>query len=138
MQNLRNRVLVTAAVMTISVMTAPNMCFARIGETMDECQQRYGAVMSVVSGDRQDYPQFCYRMGEVNIRIRFYNGKSAQEIFNVDGRRLTDGERDLIRNGNTSSDAVWSAHSISENEDMIVITTREFEKIFNNQHGSNF
>lgn len=54
--------------------------FARLGETLDECQARYG-VMIGTDMSRSDYPAYVFRKDGIEIRVRLYNGKSAQEIF---------------------------------------------------------
>src|SRR5437016_4433859 len=54
--------------------------FGRIGETLDECQARYGAMIGT-DMSRSDYPAYAFRKDGVEIRVRLYNAKSAQEIF---------------------------------------------------------
>jgi hypothetical protein len=54
--------------------------FARLGETLNECQTRYG-VMIGTDMSRPDYPAYVFRKDGVEIRVRLYDGKSAQEIF---------------------------------------------------------
>lgn len=62
----------------------PNVCCARIGETLDECTARYGPVTKMENATGKffsDYPQHCFTFNHILIRIRFLNGRSAQEEF---------------------------------------------------------
>ena|SRR6266436_8578765 len=63
--------------------------FARIGETLDECQTRYGVMIGTDMMARSDYPAYVFRKDGVEIRVRLYNGKSAQEIFFGIGKEMT-------------------------------------------------
>src|SRR5438270_4135276 len=99
------------------LLAAPMMisfpCQARIGETLEECQARYGILLRLEVGDQSfhpEYPQYCFKLGEVNIRVRLYNGKSAQELFYCDGRVLTKQQREEIRDsnaGNLGTEVTW-------------------------------
>jgi hypothetical protein len=53
---------------------------ARIGETLPECKARYGNVIRVELS-RPDYPQYCFRKGDIEIRVRLLNGRSGAEVF---------------------------------------------------------
>lgn len=113
---------------------------ARIGETFEECQARYGLLQKVESKFRPEYPQMCFKMGDVEIRVRFYKGVSAQENFTIDGRMLTTFQMDEIRRTNNSGpDVVWTHHFFSElNSDVLTVTTREFAKVFEKDAGTGF
>jgi hypothetical protein len=53
---------------------------ARIGETFGECQARYG-VMIGTDVTNPVYAACVFRKDGIEIRVRFYNGTSAQELF---------------------------------------------------------
>lgn len=62
------------------------VCLARIGETLDECTARYGPMQKIdnaVGKFYSDYPEHCFTFQNILIRIRFLNGKSAQEDSTV-------------------------------------------------------
>ena len=73
--------------------------FARIGETLEECQARYGTMIGT-DMTRSDYPAYVFRKEDVEIRVRLYNGKSAQEIFFGIGKELTFVQIQQIRAAN--------------------------------------
>ena len=62
----------------------PSIGMARIGETLDECIARYGQVEKLENATGKfysEYPQYCFGFQSVLIRVRFLNGRSAQEEF---------------------------------------------------------
>jgi hypothetical protein len=67
----------------LSLLYSPS-CFARLGDTLAECKARYGAVVRV-DRNREDYPQYCFLKGNVEIRVRLLNDKSGSEVFFVRG-----------------------------------------------------
>jgi len=50
-------------------------CFARLGETLDECKMRYG------QSDQLAPDQFKFSRGQIIIIVRIRNGRSIQEDF---------------------------------------------------------
>jgi hypothetical protein len=132
-----NRLLL-AGIFCASVTTS---ALARIGETLDECQLRYGVMVRVESKFRPDYPQYVYRKGDIEIRVRLYNAKSAQEIFSASNRELTYNERDEILRANRDSktEIVWDHKFFPDlHSDVLIITTKEFHRIFKESGESGF
>ncbi len=124
-------------------MTIPLPVSARIGETLDQCQLRYGVMTHVVVGERQDFPQYCFQKGEVEIRVRLYNGFSAQEMFLPVHGRLTAGQIEEIETGNnreaTGKEVIQEVHKNHQtHSNSVVITTTEFHKVFGEDRGSGF
>ena len=116
---------------------------ARIGETLDQCQQRYGVMMRVEIGKRQDYPQYVFQKGDVEIRVRLYNGVSAQESFRALKGSLTTGQIAEIEASNsreaTGKEVVEDLHQHHDTHfESLVITTTEFHKVIAEPHGSGF
>ncbi len=132
------------AFLTIGI---PHLSSARIGETLDECQLRYGVMVRVEIGDgkfQPEYPQYCYKLGDVNIRVRLYNGRSSQEVFYVDDKLLTRQQQDEIRDSNstreTGVEVTWDHRYLDRDykTDMVSVATLEFDKVFRKQSGSGF
>jgi hypothetical protein len=121
-------------VLLCAALLIPHLCSARIGETLDECQLRYGVMLRVESKFRPDYPQYVFKKGDIEIRVRLYNGLSAQEIFGAANRELTFNERREIERANEEVKGIEtvSAHKyFSElHNDILAITTKEFHKVF--------
>ncbi len=82
--------------------------FARIGETFGECQTRYG-VMIGTDVTNPVYPACVFRKDGIEIRVRFYNATSAQEIFFGIESELTRPQTQEIEAGNLP--AGGKAHS---------------------------
>jgi hypothetical protein len=116
---------------------------ARIGETLDQCQLRYGVMVRVETGKRQDYPQYCFRKGTVEIRVRLYNGFSAQETFVPLQGKLSAGQIDEILESNskaaTSKEVIQEVRKDRErHSNHVVVTTAEFQKVFQENRGTGF
>ncbi|MEN3369964.1 MAG: hypothetical protein V7609_2107 [Verrucomicrobiota bacterium] len=125
------------------VMMVSSPAAARIGETFEECQQRYGILMRVDSQFHPDYPQYCFKLGEIEILVRFYNGRSAEEIFtrsDADGDLTAAQTDEIVRSNRESSkeEIRWDLKKASRYSDMLVITTLEFYKIFRKDQGTGF
>lgn len=106
---------------------------ARIGETLDQCQLRYGVMVRCESKYRPDYPQYVFQKDGVEIRVRLYNGLSAQEIFsNVDESKLSSEQERIIREANNAGSENIRAQ-IDYRIGVLVLTTVEFEKVFHNE-----
>jgi len=56
----------------------------RLGETREQCDARYGNLVSVEKEFRPDFPQYCYAKNDVEIRVRFWQGKVGQIIIGSD------------------------------------------------------
>jgi hypothetical protein len=84
--------------------------FARIGETLEECQARYG-VMIGTDMTRSDYPAYVFRKEGIEVRVRLYNGKSAQEIFFGIGTEMKPAQIQQIESVNLS---IPDAHARAE------------------------
>jgi hypothetical protein len=130
--------------LALSLGTAiPSTVSARIGETLDQCQVRYGVMVRVESRVRPDYPQYCFQKGNVEIRVRLYNGFSAQETFLPLRDKLTAGQIEEIQQSNSQAatgkeviQEVRKDHNTHSNH--VVITTTEFHKVFGQDRGSGF
>jgi hypothetical protein len=125
-------------------------CSARLGETFDECQTRYGLLVKVDSGSRSDYPQFCFQKDGIEIRVRFLNSHSAQEVFTGLAGKMSDTSVADLLNANaqgstwsaidvghaktyTRQDAKATAHYIRSKDprrDTLTLETAEFTQIF--------
>lgn len=84
--------------------------FARIGETLDECQSRYGVMIST-DMTRPDYPAYVFRKDGIEVRVRLLNGKSAQEIFFGIGTEMKHLQIQQIETANLS---IPDAHARAE------------------------
>jgi hypothetical protein len=106
--------------------------FARIGETLEECQTRYG-VMQSVNMRRSDYPMYIFRKGDIMIGVRLYNGKSAQEVFIGDGKQITTNQISEITRANYDPKVevhIETKYSDDLKSNALFIITKEFEKVF--------
>ena len=136
------KIFVLAGAAGILLALAPPVS-ARIGETLDQCQLRYGVMLRVEAGKRQDYPQYVFRNGNVEIRVRLYNGFSAQETFRPLQGNLTAGQIEEIETAN-SHEATGKVviQDLRKNHDRtseyLIVTTAEFDKIFGHDRGSGF
>jgi hypothetical protein len=116
---------------------------ARIGETFEECQQRYGILQRVDVQYHPEFPQNIFRHGDVEIRVRFHNGRSAQEIYSgADGKKLQRAQIDEILAANRESKVrtKWDIdYARSErSSDILIITELEFDKVWRKDSGSGF
>jgi hypothetical protein len=141
--------------------------FGRIGETYQQCIARYGFT-SGVDMRRADYPLYTFRVQltpwltteAVEVGVRFYNGKSAQEIYEAVVHRkdgawvrgnlfgseiheilelhgLLDDSRTpnvvashQLLDTNRTPNVVWDHESDDSGFDFLMLTTKEFERVF--------
>ena len=140
--------------LTLGLVVLASTAFARIGETLDECQTRYG-VMIGTDMTRSDYPAYVFRKDGIEIRVRLYDGKSAQEIFfgigtEMKREQLVDIQSDTrgayMHSGPASNDEIVQmlaalgvkvsrSHPIGINGEegtswVLVLQTAEFDNIF--------
>jgi hypothetical protein len=116
----------------------PTVCLGRIGETMEECTARYGPMLKVENATGKffsDYPQYCFNLNYVHIRIRFYKGRSAQEEFYSSD--LAD-KRDEILASNNEKETGFKIVVDRSNENRLTITTLEFDRFMRKELGSGF
>jgi predicted transcriptional regulator len=115
---------------------------ARVGETFEECVQRYGILQRVESQFRPEYPQYCFKLGDVEIRVRFYLERSAQEMYmGADGKLLTSQQKDEILASNRENPArtKWDIdYGRRGNSDILIITELDFDKVWRKETGSGF
>jgi len=123
---------VVAILIGLAVFTAPGLCSARIGETLGQCEIRYGVMLKVISHSWPDYPEYCFKLGDCEIRVRLYKGVSAQEAFHIPGRMLTDYQVQEIlhKNGAGSAKITWDHITLPDHSDVLIVWTKEFKKIF--------
>ena len=116
----------------------PAISEARIGETLDECTARYGPMLKVENATGKffsDYPQYCFELNYVRIRVRFYKGRSAQEEFaSFD---LTD-KRDEILASNSEKETGFKIVVDRSIDNRLTITTLEFDRLMRKELGSGF
>ena len=131
---------VVAILIGLAVFTAPGLCSARIGETLRECESRYGVVLKVINHSWPDYPEYCFKFGDVEIRVRLYKGVSAQEAFHIPGRMLTNHQvQEILRKNGAGTEKITSHHiTLPDHSDVLIVGTREFEKIFRKDIGTGF
>jgi hypothetical protein len=127
----------------------------RLGETLEECKVRYGEVVSIERSS-EAYPQYCFRKGNIEIRVRLVNNRSGEEIFTAAyEHRMSQSQVDeiLAANSNGSTwqrmpskedkykfSAFWSRadrqgyaqHNVYAqiNRDVLILETVEFYKAF--------
>jgi hypothetical protein len=131
---------VVAILIGLAVFTAPGLCSARIGETLRQCEIRYGVMLKVISHSRPDYPEYCFKLGDVEIRVRLYKGVSAQETFHIPGRMLTNHQvQEILHKNGAGTEKITSHHiTLPDHSDVLIVGTREFEKIFRKDMGTGF
>ena len=131
---------VAAILIGLAVFTAPRLCSARIGETLRQCEIRYGVMLKVISHSWPDYPEYCFKLGDCEIRVRLYKGVSAQEAFHIPGRMLTNHQvQDILhKNGAGTEKVTWDRITLPDHSDVLIVGTREFEKIFRKDIGTGF
>ena len=131
---------VVAIVIGLAIFTAPGLCSARIGETLGQCEIRYGVMLKVISHSWPDYPEYCFKLGDVDIRVRLYKGVSAQETFHIPGRMLTNHQvEEILHKNGAGTEKITSHHiTLPDHSDVLIVGTREFEKIFRKDMGTGF
>jgi hypothetical protein len=65
------------------VIASANVAMARLGETYEQCVQRYGPLVEK-EGDGK-YPQFIFEKDGIEVGINFLNGKAAQISYKKAG-----------------------------------------------------
>jgi hypothetical protein len=122
----------------LAVLSTPRLCSARIGETLGQCEIRYGAIIKVISHSWPDYPEYCFNLGEFEIRVRLYKGVSAEESFHIPGRMLTNHQvQEILHKNGAGSEKITSDHiTLPDHSDVLIIWTREFKKIFQKDIGT--
>lgn len=76
--------------------------FARIGETLDECEARYGSKTGSVAAD-----QITFQRGGITIIVRVRDGRSIQEDFAPEaGGRLSESQIEQLLNENAEG-STW-------------------------------
>lgn len=125
-----------------TLLLLPTLALARIGETLDQCQLRYGVMLRVNVGDGKfhpEYPQYCYQMGDIEIRVRLYNGVSAEEVFFAadNTKKLTGLQKQQIRGANEDSGktVIWTE---IDKYGIFAVTTEEFYKILHSDKTGGF
>src|SRR5438477_3952235 len=131
---------VIAFLIGLAVFTAPRLSSARIGETLRQCEIRYGVMLKVISHSWPDYPEYCFTLRDCEIRVRLYTGVSAQEAFHIPGRMLTNHQVQEIlhENGASTEKITWDHITLPDHSDVLIVGTREFEKIFRKDIGTGF
>jgi hypothetical protein len=93
------------------VLASASPTFARIGETLDECQQRYGSATGDVSAS-----DITFRRDSVIIVIHFRRGKSFQEDFAPEsGARLNEAQIKQFLDENAEG-STWEANGETAGE----------------------
>jgi hypothetical protein len=113
------------------------VCLARIGETLDECTARYGPMQKIdnaVGKFYSDYPQHCFTFQNILIRVRFLNGKSAQEEFYSSVFLDDYAKAQEIRSSNSKKQTGKDVVVTSEGR-RLTITTKEFDALMKRELG---
>lgn len=134
-----------------AVFIAGSGCLAhgRIGETLDQCIERYGKVRNVtepISGALPDeiireYRAYRFEKGNYTLLVWFVNDKAAQLVFRKSGMQsFSEDERDLLLRANLSGGEfkIKGAHrwesadgavkARTAGSAVLTITTKEFEQ----------
>jgi len=99
------------AVLPIFLFLVASSAFGRIGETLYECQTRYGTMIGT-DMTHPNYPAYVFQKDGIEIRVRLYNGKSAQEIFFGIGSELTTDQLRQFQAVNLTSDATVHCETV--------------------------
>ena len=83
------RVLNAAIFSALATMVAVASASARIGETLDQCRDRYGDVVEIYSGSRPDFEQYKFEKANTYIGIRLTGGNSGLAGQIIYGGKLT-------------------------------------------------
>ena len=102
---------VSAVVFVFILLLAPNS-WARLGETFEQIQSRYGVLMKVDNVTRADYPQYFFQKDGIDIRVRFVNGKSAQEIFSAPVPNIQTVAAEIL--SSNAQGSTWSSTAIGK------------------------
>lgn len=116
----------------------PGICLARIGETLDQCTARYGPMQKIenaVGKFYSDFPQHCFTLENILIRVRFLNGRSAQEEF-YGSVLLDDYEKaQEITKANSKKETGFDVIVVHEGR-RLTVTTLEFDQLIKKELGS--
>jgi hypothetical protein len=78
--------------------------FARLGETLEQCEARYGSVIRIINDkEHGEFPSYLFQKGNVAIAVRFFNGRSAQEDFVPLTGRFSDDQIEEILTANSEN-----------------------------------
>jgi len=103
--------ILVVGVFALALVVIPNS-WARLGDTFDQVQSRYGLLVKVDNVTRADYPQYFFQKDGIEIRVRFVDGRSAQEIFSAAVPNLrTVAAQILNSNGQGST---WSSTAVGK------------------------
>lgn len=124
------------------------LAHGRIGETLDQCIERYGEVRNVtepISGASPDqiireFKAYRFEKSDYTLLVWFFNDKAAQLVFRKSGMsNFSEDERDLLLSANLlgeefkikganrweSADGAINARIAGSS--VLTITTQEFE-----------
>lgn len=99
-------------IFTLVFLTFIPASWARLGETFDQVQSRYGLLTKVDNVARADYPQYVFSNDGLEIRVRFVNGKSAQEIFTGTTDKLQTVAAQILNSNAQGS--TWSSTAVGK------------------------
>ena len=84
----------------IAILLGSSCLYARIGESLEQCEERYGKAQ--FQNPKGDYEYRSYNLNGKRIQIVFYKAISTQEIMTIGPKQLFETEqiRKFISDGN--------------------------------------
>ena len=88
---------------------------ARLGETLQECEARYGTLLRTMHNrESAEFPLHLFQKGNIAISVIFLDGRSVREDFvpvEDDPKPMTDAQIDEILTAN-SEGSIWQVGSV--------------------------
>ncbi len=102
-----------SAVIFVLLLTATTpFSIARIGETPDQLEKRYGAPSNTARDDRPGMTVAIFNHSGITILVSFINGISSAEYYRKeDGSKFSDHEIEVILEANTQNSGWKQAQS---------------------------
>lgn len=83
---------ITAMIGAVSLLSPS--AYARLGETLEQSESRYGKPVDTVAFSREGIDKYRYRKNEISITAEFFHNKCIQIQFSVSDRLMT---TDLVK-----------------------------------------
>lgn len=94
------------SIASLAILLSGFSAFARLGETPNQCQMRYG------SSTGQSGPYFTYYKDHFDIMVLFRDGKSVEETFFIVGAVLSEENISEFLNANSDGSS-WKTSNTS-------------------------
>ena len=104
------------AILALACFVVPSS-WGRLGETFDQVQGRYGLLVKVDNVTRPDCPQYFFQKDGMEIRVRFVNGKSAQEIFSASSSDMRNAAAEIL--SSNAEGSTWSSIAVGKSTEYI-------------------